>query len=139
MKRLAVSALSALFAAAPLATTALTATPASAIVLPSGMTLGGQVEPASPTASVKSVSISAQDGETGVAALSASGGKTFYSFHFKVAGPGTVTWRVTTSSGSFSGSVATGKVNTSKTGGMVREWNLCAKSCGEPVAQPMGR
>jgi|GEM_PF-2768617 len=139
MKRLAVSALAALFATASLATTAISSPPASAIVLPSGMTLGGQVEPASPTASVKSVSISAQDGETGMASLSASGGKTFYSFHFKVAGPGTVTWRVMTNTGSFSGSVATGKVNLSKTGGMVREWNLCAKTCSEPVVQPMGR
>jgi len=63
------------------------------------MTLGGQVEPTSPTASVKSVSISAQGGEAGVAALSTSGGKTYFDYHFKVAGPGTVTWRVTTSSG----------------------------------------
>jgi len=139
MKRLAASALAALFSTAPLATTVLSPTPASAIMLPSGMTLGGQVEPASPTASVKSVSISAQDGETGMASLSTSGGKTFYSFHFKVAGPGTVTWRVTTNSGAFSGSVATGKVKLSKTGGMVREWNLCAKACSEPVVQPMGR
>jgi len=139
MKRLAVSALAALFAGAPLATTALSSTPASAIVLPSGMTLGGHVEPANATASVKSVSISAQDGETGMASLSASGGKTYFDYRFKVAGPGTVTWRVTTNVGTFSGSVATGKVNLSKTGGMVREWNLCAKSCSEPVAQPMGR
>ena len=139
MERLAVSALAALLAGASFAASTLASTPTSAIVLPSGMTLGGQVEPASPTASVTSVSISAQDGETGVAAVSTSGGKTFYSFHFKVAGPGTVTWRVTTNSGAFSGSVATGKVKLSKTGGMVREWNLCAKSCSEPVAQPMGR
>jgi hypothetical protein len=139
MKRLAVSALAVLVATAPLATTALTSTPASAIVLPSGMTLGGQVEPANATASVTSVSISAQDGETGVAALSASGGKTYFDYHFKVVGPGTVTWRVTTNVGTFSGSVATGKVNLSKSGGMVREWNLCAKACGEPVVQPMAR
>jgi hypothetical protein len=139
MKRRAASTLAALLATAPLATTALTSTPASAIVLPSGMTLGGQVEPANATALVTSVSISAQDGEMGVASLSTSGGKTYFDYHFKVVGPGTVTWRVMTNVGTFSGSVATGKVNLSKTGGMVREWNLCAKTCSEPVAQPMGR
>ena len=75
--------------------TAVSAPPASAIVLPSGMTLGGQVEPGNVSAVVKSVS--------------------------------------------FSGHVATGKVNTSTTGGMLREWNLCQKACSEPVVQPMSR
>ena len=139
MKRLAATALFVLGVGAPFMLTAVSAPPASAIVLPSGMTLGGQVEPGNVSVVVKSVSISAQDGEVGPASLTSSGAKTFFSFHFKVVGPGTVTWKVTTNLGSFSGHVATGKVNTSTTGGMLREWNLCQKACSEPVVQPMSR
>jgi len=139
MRRFALSTLAALFAASSLVATAGTSTPASAVVLSSGMTLSGMVEPASASSVVKAVSLSAQDGESGVATVTMSGGKTFYGYRFSAAVPGVVTWRVSTSTGSLGGTLATGKVNLSKTGGMARAWNLCQRACGEPVAQPMWR
>ncbi len=139
MRRLARSVLAALFVAVPLTTAAGGSSPASAVVLSSGMTLSGMVEPASASSVVKGVSLSAQDGESGMAMVTTSDGKTLFSFHFKVAGPGTVTWRVATNVGSYSGNISNGRVNLSTTGGMARPWNLCQRTCSEPVARPMER
>jgi len=138
MKRRAfVAGLITLGALTPLTGTALSSSPASAIALPSGMVLSGQVEPANPVASVKSVSISAQDGETGRATLTTTGTRTTFEYRFKAAGPGRVTWRVTTSSGSFAGNLSTGPLNPSRVGGTILERNLCERACSQPVHQPM--